>query len=107
MAYGVDIVYMFVYVDDILLTSSNMAYLMQLVAQLNGAFGLQDLGYISYFLRLKIRRTDNAFHLNQYKYVNDLLRKFEMKSSKPCSIFMKSDLILSKTHGVQLIDSSL
>lgn len=43
-------IYIFVYVDDIIVTSSDPQLIKTLVQQLNKEFALKDLGRLSYFL---------------------------------------------------------
>ena len=50
---GADICYLLVYVDDILLTSSNSLLLQHLIQLLNLEFKLRDLGTVHYFLGIK------------------------------------------------------
>lgn len=70
-----DTTIMLVYVDDILLTGSNVAYLTQLDKQLHGAFALRDLCDINYFLDFKMKRTDDFFispsaYMSMIFYIN-------------------------------------
>jgi histone deacetylase 1/2 len=51
---GADICYLLVYVDDILLTSSNSLLLQRLIQLLSSEFKLRDLGYVHYFLGIEI-----------------------------------------------------
>ena len=50
--HGKLVVYLLVYVDDIVLTGNNPKFLNSLISQLNEAFELKDLGPLHYFLRL-------------------------------------------------------
>ena len=50
LRYGKLIVYLLVYVDDIVLTGNNPQFLNSLISQLNKAFELKDLGSLHYFL---------------------------------------------------------
>nr|XP_023891192.1 uncharacterized protein LOC112003238 [Quercus suber] len=77
------VVYLLVYVDDIVITSNNPKFLDTLVAQLSQAFELKDLGPLHYFLGLQITRSSKGLLLTQTKYAQDLLLKLQMQSSKP------------------------
>ena len=77
------VVYLLVYVDDIVLTGNNPQFLSSLIAQLSSAFELKDLGSLNYFLGLQITRSSKGLFLSQTKYAQDLLIKANMHSSKP------------------------
>jgi hypothetical protein len=47
---GVDIAYVLVYVDDIILTTSSITLLQHVVNQLCSAFAIKDLGALRFFL---------------------------------------------------------
>lgn len=50
-------IYLIVYVDDIILTSSGSHALNELIQQLASRFGLKDLGFLSYFLGVEVLPT--------------------------------------------------
>jgi hypothetical protein len=52
---GADIFYLLVYIDDILLTSSNSAMLHHLIQLLSLEFKLRDLGIVHYFLGIEVQ----------------------------------------------------
>jgi len=54
---GADILYLLVYVNDILLTSSNFTMLYRLIQLLSLEFKLRDLGVIHYFLGIEVQST--------------------------------------------------
>ena len=57
------VVYLLVYVDDIVMTGNSLQFLSSLITQLSATFELKDLGPLHYFLGLQITRT-----LTQTKY---------------------------------------
>lgn len=61
--HGSDPIIKLVYVDHILLTGSNNAYLEDLVQCLHNKFSLKVFGVISYFFGSKITRTKNYLFL--------------------------------------------
>ena len=81
--HGKLVVYLLVYVDDIVITGNNPKFLDSLVAQLSQAFELKDLGPLHYFLGLQITRSSKGLLLTQTKYAQDLILKLHMQSSKP------------------------
>lgn len=85
---------MLVYVDDILLTGSDIHAIQELVTRLNGMFALKDLGEIDYFLGIQVKHTESGLHLSQTKYITDLLVRAKMQFAKPVTAPM--------THGLRL-----
>ena len=73
------VVYLLVYVDDIVMTSNNPQFLSSLMS----TFELKDLGPLHYFLGLQITRSSKGLFLAQTKYAHDLLLKSNMHTSKP------------------------
>ena len=56
--------FVLVYMDDILLTGSEVHAIQDLVNQLNGMFALKDLGEIDYFLGIQVKHTESGLHLS-------------------------------------------
>ena len=75
-----DICYLFVYIDDILLTGNNFALIHCLITLLSLEFKLCDLGNAHYFLRVGVTSTNVGLMLSQYKYVLNILCHAGMSS---------------------------
>lgn len=82
---GSNLVYILVYVDDILITASNTKIISDLVTQLSSKFALKDLGNLHYFLGIEVHTTPKGFVLSQAKYAMDLLTKARMQDCRPCA----------------------
>jgi hypothetical protein len=72
------------YADDIILTRSASAAILQVIQTLTTEFDITDLGSLYYFLGIQITHTSTGLFLSQCKYVEDLLLKSEMVDAKPC-----------------------
>ena len=83
-------IFLLVYVDDILVTSSNPCVIQQLISQLNKSFSLKDLGEIDYFLGIQVKHTTKGLHLSHTKYVPDLLCKAKMNNANGINTLMIS-----------------
>lgn len=78
------LVYLLVYVDDIIITGSHDAKVQQVIGCLNREFALKDLGNLHYFLGIQVQNTQKGgLLLSQTKYVTDLLSKTQMLDAKP------------------------
>ncbi|KAK1614556.1 hypothetical protein QYE76_020073 [Lolium multiflorum] len=66
-------VYILIYVDDIIVTSSSDQAISALLHNLSSEFALKDLGELHYFLGLEVHKQSNGLLLNQEKYATDLL----------------------------------
>ena len=84
-----------VYVDDMLITGSNLAHINQLKHLLNFVFHMKDLGDLRYFLGIEVARSSKGIFLSQRKYVLDLLHETKMINAKPFQLPMESNLKVS------------
>lgn len=70
------VVFLEVYVDDILLTSTNSEEITHLKSFLNNQFRIKDVGKLHYFLGLEIMYKSEAILISQRKFVQGLLKEF-------------------------------
>src|SRR5579871_4113665 len=75
------------YVDDLIIISNNLPYLQETKKKLEDIFAIRDLGEISSYLRIKIKRDrkNRTVSLSQSKYIKDILKKYGMKNCRPIS----------------------
>jgi hypothetical protein len=76
-------IYLLVYVDDILLTGSNSALLHRLITLLQTEFKFRDLGSVHFFLGIEVKPTAMGILLSQHKYALDIIQRVGMASCKP------------------------
>lgn len=81
---GIDIAYILLYVDDIILTTSSDALRCSIISLLSAEFAMKDLGQLSYFLGIAVTRTNNGLFLSQQKYAEEILERAGMTACKPC-----------------------
>jgi hypothetical protein len=79
------ILYLLLYVDDIILTRNSSSAITSLISQLANTFELKDLGPLRYFLGLQIDYTPAGLFVHQRKYISDLLTKFNTTTCKAAS----------------------
>jgi hypothetical protein len=62
------IVILLIYVNDIVITGSDLQLIEQLQQGLKSSFHMKDLGPLQYFLGLEVQHCPNDMHLHQHKY---------------------------------------
>jgi hypothetical protein len=70
---GSSFIALLVYVDDILIVSSDAVAVKRLKQFLDAQFKLKDLGPVRYFLRLEIARSSQGIYVSQRKYALEIL----------------------------------
>ena len=78
--HGGILIYMLVYVDDIVITGSSKSAIDKLVQALACSFPIKDLGRLSYFLGLEVIHNSGGITLLQHKYAIDLLHRAHMEN---------------------------
>lgn len=72
------VLYVLVYVDDIVITGNDSASIKSFIALLGNKFSLKDMGALSYFLGIEAHRSSKGLLLAQQKYITDLLARTDM-----------------------------
>ncbi|GJY55807.1 retrotransposon protein, putative, ty1-copia subclass [Tanacetum coccineum] len=83
-ASGSDVVFLILYVDDILIMGNNIPRLKEVKDYLGKCFSVKDLGEAAYILGIKIYRGRSLrlIGLNQSSYIDKILKKFNMQNYK-------------------------
>ncbi|GJX38783.1 retrovirus-related pol polyprotein from transposon TNT 1-94, partial [Tanacetum coccineum] len=84
-----------VYVDDVLITGNSVAKIVHLKQALDKKFTIKDLGLAKYFLGMELCCTSTGTHLNQRKYIVDLLFDIGLTAAKPTIFPLPTKLKLS------------
>ena len=79
-------VIMLVWVDDLIIASTNIYMLTATKQSLCEQFKMKDLGVLSYFLGIEFNIKDNTIEMNQSKYTEKILVKFQMTDCHPKAI---------------------
>ena len=103
---GPIITYVLIYVDDILVTGNDAAFVDQVLQMFAARYSIKDPTDLHYFLGIQATRTKHGMHLMQQKYINDLLRKTNMSDAKPFSTPLQSTPKLTLKGGSPLDDGS-
>ncbi|XP_031258761.1 uncharacterized protein LOC116116853 [Pistacia vera] len=74
---------------------------------MHNEFEMTDLGEISYFLRMEIHQSHNGIFVNQMRFANEILHKFDMDRCKPVDTTLVVNLKLSKDDGAEKVDEKM
>jgi histone deacetylase 1/2 len=92
-------IFMLIYVDDIIVSSSSDQAIVALVKELNKDFAIKDLGDLHYFLGIEVKKIQNSLLLTQEKYAMDILDKVGIRDCKPSPTQLSSSDPLSLVSG--------
>lgn len=101
---GSDITIMVVYVDDILITGTNIQTIEALKSHLHTTFSIKDLGSLHYFLGMEASYSDKGIILTQEKFTKDLLQNSGLTDLKRVLTPLPSNLKLSASDGTPMPD---
>ncbi|CAM8987460.1 unnamed protein product [Rhodiola kirilowii] len=78
------VIYLLLYVDDMLIASNDMQLIIDLRNQLNSKFEMKDLGHAKKILGMHIERdrSKKTLFLNQTEYLTKVVNKFDMSDAK-------------------------
>jgi hypothetical protein len=96
--------FMLVYVDDIVITSSSPEATRQLLQQLSVSFPVKDLGQLNYFLGIEVTYNSGGMTLTQQKYARDILSRVHMENCKSAATPLCATEKLSRAIGKPLTD---
>lgn len=82
---GSKLIFLVLYVDDILLATNDIGMLHETKKFLSNNFEMKDLGDASFVLGIQIQRdrSHGILGLSQKSYINKVLKRFGMQDSKP------------------------
>lgn len=91
-----------IYVDDLLITGSDMTCITQLKVYLDKAFSIKDLGILHYFLGLEVSYLNDGIALTQNKFTMELLKDVGFSTSSPSCTPLPLHLKLNNDDGFPL-----
>jgi len=84
-----------IYVDDMIITGSDIEEIAQLRNNLFREFEMKDLGGLKYFLGIEVLHSNKGIFISQRKYIMNLLAKTEMVGCK------LADTPMQVNHGLK------
>lgn len=101
------IIYLLIYVDDIIVIGNNSQSVQDLISTLAATFALKNLGDLNHFMGIEVKRTTAGIHLSQKRYILELLEKAQLIDSKPVSTPMAPRVVVSQHDGDNFLDPTL
>lgn len=98
--------YVLLYVDDLLIFGNNEKQICDLKSLLNNEFKMKDLGLVSNFLGIHVKQDldTGITELNQKKYLENVLQKFDMQNCKeictPMDLNFNTKILEGKNESV-------
>lgn len=103
---GSALVFLILYVDDILLIGNDIPMLESVKTSLKNSFSMKDLGEAAYILGIRIYRdrSKRLIGLSQSTYIDKVLKRFNMQDSKKGFLPMSHGINLGKNQCPQTTD---
>jgi len=79
-----------IYVDDILIAGSKQS-IEETKKLIKHRFKIKETGNVDYIIGIKFVKNKNGYFLNQHRYINELLNKFNMTNCTPLKNMMPVD----------------
>ncbi|RVW64698.1 Retrovirus-related Pol polyprotein from transposon RE2 [Vitis vinifera] len=98
------IMYLLVYVDDLILTGDNDTKVNHFIAILARQFSIKDLGLLTYFLGVEVVPNKHDLLLSQRRYILDLLTQTKMQDAKTIPTPIPTSPTLMLNSGSSLFD---
>lgn len=95
------------YVDDLLVTGSNLELVNEFKKDMQQIFEMTDLGEMAYFLGMEVQQKEKEVFICQTKYAKEILKKFRMDECKIANTPMGKNVKLNKDDVAEKIDETL
>ena len=99
-----EMLFLGVYVDDIIIAGERETNLNEIKRALSGKFEIKDVGELSYFLGVKVEQRKNSVWIGQPAYMQNLLERFGMQESNPVATPVNVSTKLTKATDENPID---
>ena len=103
---GIKVVFLVLYVDDILLIGNDIEVLSSVKGWLPKQFDMKDLGEANYILGIKLLqdRKNKVLALSQALYIDKILSRFSMENSKKGTLPFRHEVHLSKEQSPKTLE---
>nr|GEX87785.1 hypothetical protein [Tanacetum cinerariifolium] len=94
-----DIMLVQVYVDDIIFGSTKKYLCDEFEALMHKRFHMSSIGELTFFLGMQVKQSEEGIFISQDKYVDEIMKKFDLSSVKTASTPIKTQKPLVKDEG--------
>jgi hypothetical protein len=91
-------------VDDIIFGGSSHTLVSRFQEIMESEFQMSMMGELTFFLGIQVKQTKQGTFVHQAKYMNDLMKKFNMAELKPVSTPMSSAASLGSDEDGEAVD---
>ena len=102
--HGEDVIYVQIYVDDIIFGSTNEKLCQRFSKLMQSNYEMNMMGELTYFLGLHVNQKEDGIFICQSKYVKDLLKKFGMEDSSPAKTPISTSIKLDEDKKGKRVD---
>jgi len=96
-------IFLLLYLDDIIITSSSSELIANIITGNGREFAMKDLVPLHFFLGVEVRYFKDGIHLNQGKYVIELLMKTDMALAKAVSTPLAQKMVYNRSQAIRLM----
>ena len=93
-----------VYVDDLLVTGSDLAMIIEFKVEMEAKFEMSDLGRLTYYLGIEVMQHDDGITLRQERYASEILSEAGMDECNSTCVPMDMNLKLSRSTEEKSIE---
>ncbi|KAJ9567220.1 hypothetical protein OSB04_003186 [Centaurea solstitialis] len=101
---GKDLIIVQIYVDDIIFASTKPAMCQEFENTMKSQFKMSMMGKLTFFLGLQVRQRPDGIFINQAKYVQDLLKRFDFGGSNSAATPMPRNFQLNADTSGKPVD---
>ncbi|KAJ9544531.1 hypothetical protein OSB04_024238 [Centaurea solstitialis] len=101
---GEDLIIVQIYVDDIIFASTKPEMCQEFENTMKSQFKMSMMGELTFFLGLQVRQRPDGIFINQAKYVQDLLKRFDFGGSNSAATPMPRNFQLSADTSGKPVD---
>ncbi|KAJ9560782.1 hypothetical protein OSB04_005942 [Centaurea solstitialis] len=101
---GKDLIIVQIYVDDIIFASTKPEMCQEFENTMKSQFQMSMMGELTFFLGLQVRQRPDGIFINQAKYVQDLLKRFDFGGSNSAATPMPRNFQLSADTSGKPVD---